>query len=279
MNDERILVTGATGFFGHNLVPRLTRAGYKVIAVSRRPNPDLPAAEYLQGDLARSQILEYIRPPIHQIIHLAANVYYCNEPGCLTDNVYSSYLLTQYAQKWGTRRIIFSSSSGVYKASTEDLYVNEESLVQPRGLYGMTKYLSELTLATSSVPTVNMRFTYLYGAVNDKGALGRIIEDIRKGTSLKIRNEKRDYLHVEEASAAILKVLNYDGAYKLFNIGTGIFVSMPEIAKRLIRISGSKHDIRIFGSRFNVALNSALADKELKWASSRNILNDLPNLL
>jgi nucleoside-diphosphate-sugar epimerase len=272
---ERILVTGAAGFIGRRLIALLSGSGYEVIALDRSPNAGQTVSEYLEGDIVTSQVLKQVEPPISQIVHLAANVFDCVNESCLIDNVYSTYLLSQYAPSWNVKRIILASTSGVYQYSNKDLTVNENYPVEPEGFYALTKYLAETVLQVSSTPIIILRFTYLYGENNSNGALAKAIQSIEQGLSPEVRKENRDYLYIGDVTDAIHKALQYKGLNTIFHFGTGQLISMTEIVEKVLEIKGSSLKVKISGQRYNLALDCTLAKNELGWSSSRNILDDL----
>ena len=67
----RVLVTGGTGNLGRQLLPKLARAGYEVVALSRRPLPaDIPA-RYAPGDLSTGEGIEDAMLGCDALLHAA----------------------------------------------------------------------------------------------------------------------------------------------------------------------------------------------------------------
>lgn len=280
MNKQVILVTGATGFLGRRLLDCLEHSNYDVIAVGRRQNPGLPAVKYLCGDIVRSKILAEIKSPIRFIVHLAADVHGCVGSGCMIDNVYSVIALARYAAAWQTKRLIFTSTSGVYDTSyTDKQIVKEDYPIKPSSLYALTKYLAEESLRTSGISYTILRMTYLYGAGSSKTTLDRLIKNAKLGRSLHIRDEYRDYLHVDEAARAIINALAYEGNESVFNIGSGKFTHMRTIAEKIIALSNNNLPCYLAGNKNNIVLDCSRAQKELSWTQSRDILDDISEIL
>ena len=76
MSPRTILVTGATGFLGKAVVPRLTAAGHRVRMLGRSaPAPDLLAhGEFVQGDLADRAAVKRALAGADALYHLAGMV-------------------------------------------------------------------------------------------------------------------------------------------------------------------------------------------------------------
>lgn len=260
----RVLVTGATGIVGRALIPELLRAGVDVVAIGRGSNP-YPSIRYYQGDIVRSNILSMVTEEVDQIIHLAANVNRCDSGDCFIDNAYGVYVVSQWAEKTGVGRILYASTTGIYDTASETGVATEQHPLRPVQLYTMTKYLGESTLGVSKVPSIIMRFTFLYGDTDDRSSIYAIIRSVFRGRPVFVRNEQRDCLHVKDATAAVLLALNYRGEQRVFNIGTGNLTSMEEIARLAMKHCGHKVQVQLKGQRSNLAINSALAQSELDW--------------
>src|SRR6476659_4149434 len=70
-----ILVTGATGFLGSHLVPKLVAAGHKVRAIARsRPGPALAGVEVIAGDLKDRDAVRKALAGCEVVYHLAGLV-------------------------------------------------------------------------------------------------------------------------------------------------------------------------------------------------------------
>ena len=143
----------------------------------------------------------------------------------------------------------------------------------------MTKYLAEEVLSYSTYPSIIMRFTYLYGRGIPGGALARIIQETKDENHVIVREEERDYLHVNEAADAISKCLTYRGNQHVFNFGSGHRVAMEKLASRIASSINPSAMVMIEGQKNNLPIDSSLAARELDWCSKRSVLEDVPELL
>jgi len=271
-----ILLTGATGFIGDLLIPRLLFLGHSISGVGRKAGR-FNEITYYKGDIARDEILNQIKIPIDIIIHAAANVHYSSGVDCFTDNVYGTYVISKWAETNDVKRVIYLSTTGVYDNS--QIKVDEESTVAPSSAYAMTKYLGENILLTSSIPAVVLRITYLYGKSDNKSTLASLIQSISNKQPVKMRNEKRDLLHVSDALDAITFSITYQGDKHVFNIGAGKLYSLETIAKYVMQETGNEVSITIKGSRGNSEVNSNLARVELGWQPKIDLESGLKEII
>lgn len=134
----KILITGADGFIGVNLVTFLRHKGYDVIGI-----------DFKDGDLRENGEAEYHianhRPDI--CIHLAAQVgIYFNEQDCvyaINSNAVMTLRVAQACAKYGTK-LIHTSTSEVYGDHGDKLIDEDEPLTaKPTGIYAISKRWSE----------------------------------------------------------------------------------------------------------------------------------------
>jgi len=263
---KKILITGGTGTVGKALVPELISHGFNVITLGRKQSVGI--ASHWQVDLTMPSELESVAEDVDQIVHLAANVDACDGSACLIDNVFTSLNIMRWAERRRVSKIIFASTSGVYDADN-GLVVSETSLVRPATLYAWTKYLAECILLHGPVYSVTLRFPHIYGPTDaGQRTMAKILGKIRKREAIRVREEKRDYLHVNDAVSAIMAALEYRGEVRIFNCGSGRLVSMKRIVDIAASHYGTKIPFNIIGKRKNVLLDSTLAFKELGWKAT-----------
>jgi nucleoside-diphosphate-sugar epimerase len=147
----KILVTGACGYKGSVLVPKLLRAGHEVVAFDAQwfgnhhvPHPDL---KVVRGDVRN--IDEIPLDGVDAIIHLAS---VANDPcGDLDPKLtweiscLATMQLADRARRRGIRRLIYASSGSVYGVKDEDQVTEDLELV-PISEYNKTKMCAERIL-------------------------------------------------------------------------------------------------------------------------------------
>lgn len=155
-----ILVTGATGFIGLNLLHTLAEHGHRVIGVADRQLPQLAADSLartsalplmervdIRDGAAVDDVVARYRPDL--VIHAAAVTAGADrersDARTIVDvNVGGTQSVLDACRRNGVGRIVHVSSGAVYGAATFGTKtLDETTLVQPTGLYGITKLAAE----------------------------------------------------------------------------------------------------------------------------------------
>lgn len=149
---EKVLVTGAAGFVGASLVPKLLNFGYDVRALDLMIFGDYglnsvrEKCEIIKGDIRNEDTLKRSLDGIDYVIHLAA---ISNDPmGKLNPeltwgiNFDGTVGLVRAARESGSKRFIYASSSSVYGIKDEPK-VTEDLPLDPITIYSKSKAESE----------------------------------------------------------------------------------------------------------------------------------------
>ena len=163
-----VLVTGATGFIGSALVPRMVRDGYTPRLLVRRPLVPAPAApvEFVVADVSDPAAVRTAAAGATAIIHLAAATSggRLDSRTAYTVNVGSASALVEAVRGSGTRIIVMS---------TQHVY-----LPAP-GLYGRTKRMADRIFLESAMPVTILRPSLVYGP-GTRGVFVRLAKLVRK---------------------------------------------------------------------------------------------------
>ena len=149
----KILVTGATGYLGRALVPKLLDAGHKIrLLVRQSSNTDifsgLKNIEMFYGDITLKETLKGIEKDIEYVYHLAVlghletveddqNYFDVNTKGSLN-------LLQQFAG-CGLKKFLYTTTSAALGAIPNQI-VTEDHFKPPITPYGKSKYQAELSI-------------------------------------------------------------------------------------------------------------------------------------
>ncbi|ESP90426.1 NAD-dependent epimerase/dehydratase family protein [Pseudoalteromonas luteoviolacea] len=151
MKEKTILVTGATGYKGTVLVPKLLNKGYRVVALDTQwfGNflPTHPNLTVVKGDVRDTHSIDLAG--IDSIIHLAS---IANDPcGDLNPKLtwevsaLATMQLADKAKKSGIKQFIYASSGSVYGVKDEE-QVTEDLSLEPISEYNKTKMVAERVL-------------------------------------------------------------------------------------------------------------------------------------
>jgi UDP-glucose 4-epimerase len=242
MQQQTILITGASGLLGLRVVPLLARAlpDCRIIAVSRNKNclPDDPRVKVIYGDLGNKDFWSKVPETITTAIHLAAFIPWRaeqkNDERVVSENVIPIEMLVSCSRLWpGLQQVIYSSSVSVYGPTSD--WLNESSTIQPASLYGKAKLRGEeLFGAMKGIRVATLRFTSLYAQGQYDGTvLPIMVKRAQQRQDLLIFGDgtrTQDFLHCEDAAYAVLLALQRE-ADGVYNIGTGTPVTMTELAE------------------------------------------------
>ncbi|NOT37443.1 MAG: NAD-dependent epimerase/dehydratase family protein [Saprospiraceae bacterium] len=146
----KILITGADGFVGKNLLQALLRSDeYFLYAHTRNPI-NLNLVVNIVGDLRDIRILDHYLPGIDCVIHLAAKVSYNkkDQKEIYRDNVILTRDLVNQCLIHNVPRIIYISSASTLTRSSDPFLITEKSSGRPifHSFYAKSKYLGELEI-------------------------------------------------------------------------------------------------------------------------------------
>jgi ADP-L-glycero-D-manno-heptose 6-epimerase len=248
----KVLVTGASGFVGRNLVERLLEEGHEITATSMSGENKLPKGV--------KKILHYGLEGIDWsgvegmdvVIHLAANTNtLCNDKQeMFRANLYDPITLFTMAKIAGCRRFIYASSTAVYGNSPAP-YIEDETPINPLNVYADSKRQFDdvaMRFAENDITVIGLRYCNIYGPGeahkgHSASVIGKMYHRMRLGhkfTLFRDGEQKRDWVYVKDVVEANMLALKYEGQSGIFNIGTGTAVSFNAAAALIQEILGDE---------------------------------------
>lgn len=246
----KVLLTGANGFIGSNLIKKLKHMpDVEIYTISRKDSGIDPLiTNYCCDILDRDSIFGiFERHSFDVVIHLAAltaheeiinNKYLSlgiNLKG--TENVVSAF--NQFCRN----AVFLYSSSGKVYGRTNEMPITEKAMERPTTILGKGKYITERILDfyadIESNKYVIMRIFNIYGGDQKENFIvPTLLKQLSKGSKLELGNiyDKRDYLYIDDLVSAIESLIisrQKLSRFEVVNIGSGIPVSVEEMIEEL----------------------------------------------
>lgn len=243
---KEILITGSTGFIGHNLVLKLSKQN-KIYGISRKKRKSFDNFISIKNDLNKSKNFT-IQKKISKIIHTAAltNTDNCNQRPmkCFENNVNGTLKMLEFARK-NDSKFIFLSSSHVY-GNTSKVPFSENAISHPLTHYGMSKKISEMLCETYSksygLDIQVARIFSAYGPeISKSNIIFRIINQIQNNSRILVGNifPKRDFIFISDLINALIHIINSKRkGYHIYNVGSGKSFSIEQVIETCLDISG-----------------------------------------
>jgi UDP-glucose 4-epimerase len=276
-----ILITGAGGFLGKNILESIDCSRNEIIATSLKKDK-------LSGFLRNNRIanvkvhsLNVLNPNecasiiknVEAVIHLAAIIdvgLSLQEPKKSIDANYSGTLNVLDAMRINKiNKIIFPSTQDVY-GNNINSREDEIDKISPLNPYSLSKLLCEKTIKLYSnlydINYVIFRASNLYGKYQTRGLVHLMSERALKNSKVEMGNNvSRDFLNVNDFVNAIMMAIGYN-KNGLFNIGTGSSTTLRELIQIIAEILDKKIEI---------AVNKSFVrgNKFERWREKANIEN------
>ena len=251
---QRVLVTGALGFTGRYLVPKLRGSGHEVFGIG--PQSDNSKENYTSCDLRDSDtlcsILLKFKPTV--VIHLAAISFVAHgDVNEIYDvNILGTRSLFSCLQKCEIKldAILVASSANVYGNSAAGV-LSESEPCMPENDYGLTKLAIEhlSRIWQKHLPIVIVRPVNYTGVGQSKRFLiPKLLHHFKdKASSIELGNIdiSRDFSDVRFVVSAYEQLMLSRPIGTTVNICSGGAVSIREIIIMLEKISGHSMELRI----------------------------------
>lgn len=241
LNNKTILVTGAAGFIGSNLILELFRSfeGCNIIGIDNMNDYyDVSIKEYRQnlienaavgsnsltfiyGSIADKELIERVFSDndISVVVNLAAQAgvrYSITNPDVyIESNVIGFYNILEACRNHPVEHLVYASSSSVYGGNKKIPFSTDDKVDNPVSLYAATKKSNELFAHCYSklynIPSTGLRFFTVYGPAGrpDMAYFG-FTNKLLKGETIRIFNYgncKRDFTYIDDIVKGITLVM------------------------------------------------------------------------
>lgn len=243
-----ILITGATGFVGRNLVAALAHTKHKMLCAVSRQDHKLLAEQVIIDRLELQSDWRPLLKDIDVVIHLAARVHVMNdteksplEVFCQVNSIATKKLAEQAAE-CGVKRFVYLSSIKVNGEYTiKGFPFTEESLTEPEDPYGKSKLYAEQYIQTvcetSTMEFVIIRPPLVYGP-EVKANFLKMLQLVNKGWPLPFKNifNRRSFVFIDNLVSALCEVaLAPAAANQIYLIADDVAWSLSDLLLILAR--------------------------------------------
>lgn len=240
LEGKTVLVTGAAGFIGSNLVKRLfhdvknirvvgidSMTDYYDVNIKKERLAEIDACNrdwvFVEDSIANKDAVEKIftENKIAVVVNLAAQagVRYSiiNPDAYIESNLIGFYNILEACRHHEVEHLVYASSSSVYGSNKKVPYSTEDKVDNPISLYAATKKSNELMAHAYSklynIPSTGLRFFTVYGPAGrpDMAYFG-FTNKLREGKTIQIFNYgncKRDFTFVDDIVEGVVRVMQH----------------------------------------------------------------------
>ncbi len=238
LKGKTILVTGAAGFIGSNLVKRLLHdisdirivgidsiTDYYDVNLKYERLKEIEALHhnwtFVKGNIADKVLVNSLFDKEHfsVVVNLAAQAgvrYSIENPDAyIESNIIGFYNILEACRHYGVEHLVYASSSSVYGNNEKVPYSTDDKVDNPISLYAATKKSNELFAHCYSklynIPSTGLRFFTVYGPAGrpDMAYFG-FTNKLRAGKTIQIFNYgncKRDFTYIDDIVEGIVRVM------------------------------------------------------------------------
>lgn len=247
-SDKTVLVTGAGGFIGSNLIKRLVSLKASVIGIddfSFGNKDNIPShVPYHMVDVSNKDALEESLKGINKIdyiFHFGApctvRMFETDPVGSVQKTIVGFTNIVGVAKRFNSF-LIYPSSGNVYGNTSKNV---ETEIPKPTNLYGVSKYITEHIASISNICSLGYRIFAGYGPGEEhKGEYACVVtifaNKLLKGEEIEIwgdGSQTRDFIYITDIVDALIKGAELRPDCEIINLGSGMSMSFKDLIKIL----------------------------------------------
>jgi len=259
---EKVIVTGGAGFIGSHLAEELARRGYQVTILDDLSTGEMEnikellkkgSVQFIQDSITNFSLLKELFQGAIYVFHQAALP---SVPRSIKDplaasevNITGTLNVLLAARDNKVRKVVYASSSSVY-GDTPTLPKKEDMVPHPQSPYAVSKLAGEhycrVFQEVYGLATACLRYFNVYGPRQNPDSqyaavIPRFIRWASEGSPLIIfgdGEQTRDFTFIADAVEADILAAE-SNASGVFNIGRGKSITINELAKLVIKLTGN----------------------------------------
>jgi len=307
-NKQKILVCGATGFIGKNIILSLSKnKNYKIFAVYYKSKKiNLPNVKWIKADLTNPEITKKITKNIDIIIQAAATTSgskdIVNTPYIhVTDNAIMNSYLLRSAFENEIKHFIFFSCTVMYQSSKKGIKENDfnpSQAIYPKyyGVANTKLYIEKMCEFFSKISKTKytcIRHSNIYGQFDkfdlDKShffgaTVNKVMNSKKEIVIWGDGQEKRDLLFVDDLVNFVkICIKKQKKNFRIYNCGYGKAFKVKDIVSKIIKLSKKnlsvRNDLTKPSIKTSVFLDCKLAKSELGWSPNFTLEEGIKNTL
>ena len=268
---KKVLILGGTGFIGINLTLYfLKNFEYEITVFGRNLNyypldlQEDSRIKIVKGEFSSSCDFDSLVKEKDIIFHLISTTVPTtsnrNIAKEIAENIESTSVLLEACLKYKVKKVIFLSSGGTVYGITSNRKIFEDMQTNPITSYGLQKLsIEKLFYLYSYIGELDYRIVRLsnpygpYQKVNGlQGVIVNFIYNLLYNKELLVYGDGsivRDYLYIDDAICAIMNISGDNVKEKIYNVGSGIGLSINEIIIKIQQILGIEAKVRYVENR------------------------------